>query len=345
MRIGLIARCEIARGLAIQSKNFYDHMPVERVLLVRMPRPDCAEDPGWYPGAWPIQYDAIDHTLNENLVRQFLAGLDVVFTVETVYDWRLPLWARQAGVKVVIQGNPEFYRHDQPKYAHYEHPDQWWWPTTWRTEHLPPGRVMPVPMPDVAPAVAGDALVDGPLRVLHVGGKRAWGDRNGTALFADALRATSEELHVTIHGIDEELPAIQQRPGLTVESQPAAVDDRWSMYDTQHVMVIPRRYGGLCLPALEAAACGVAVVMPDCEPNTELSQSLIYVARRSKLDLPCGTLSVAEVDHMDLGRHIDELARHRKSVAALQGQARARVARWGQWNDIYLRALAEVVSS
>lgn len=343
MRIGLIARCEVARGLAIQSKNFYDNMPVERVLLVRMPRPDCREEPGWYPGAWPIQYDSIDHTLNENLVRQFLDGLDVVFTAETVYDWRLPLWAMQAGVKTVIQGNPEFFRHDQPRFAHYHHPDAWWWPTSWRTDVLPAGPVMPVPMPDDVRVTAGDPSAEGPLRLLHVAGKRAWGDRNGTAIFADSMRATTEDIHATIHGIDEELPEIRPRPGLTVRSQPSAVEDRWSMYAGQHIMVLPRRYGGLCLPALEAAAAGVAVMMPPVSPNDELASVTMASRRTGHIDLSCGRVMTAEVDHMDLGQQLDEFAQHRVGVSHLQALALRHVPRWSEWRPRYMDELQKVV--
>jgi hypothetical protein len=76
MRLGLIARAETRRGLGIQCRNFFDHMPVERVLRIDMPRPDGPVDKGWYPGAWPIDYDDQNHALNENLVRQWLDGLD-----------------------------------------------------------------------------------------------------------------------------------------------------------------------------------------------------------------------------------------------------------------------------
>ena len=90
IRLGLIARSEVARGIALQSRNFYDHMPVDDVLLVRMPRPDCKEAPEWYPGATHAAYDPIRHQLDEELVTDWLEGLDVVFTVETPNDWRMP---------------------------------------------------------------------------------------------------------------------------------------------------------------------------------------------------------------------------------------------------------------
>lgn len=345
MRLGLIARCEEARGLAIQTKNFHDHMPVERTLLVRMPRADCIERPEWYPGAWPIQYDNINHQLNENLVRQWLEGLDVVFTAETPYDWRLPNWAREMGVKVVVQANPEFYRHDKPEYAWQAHPDEWWWPTTWRLRSLPKGRVMPVPMPERPDVACHDT--EGPLRILHVMGKRAFEDRNGTALLANALRCVTEDVIVTFHGIDGELPDIPTPPNVERVMVPDSVDDRWSMYENQHLLMLPRRYGGLCLPALEAAASGLAVVMPMWEPNDELCTKIrIPVFRTRPISLACGTIESADPDHMDVGAFIDTMLAApsvRHLVMRAQRYARDSVPHWAEWRPRYLKAMEELL--
>jgi hypothetical protein len=38
-------------------------------------------------------------------------------------------------------------------------------------------------------------------------------------------------------------------------------------YKDGDVLVIPRKYGGLCLPMQEALAHGIPVIMPDIEPN------------------------------------------------------------------------------
>lgn len=345
MKIGLIARCEEARGLAIQSKNFYDHMPVERVLLVRMPRADCIERPEWYPGSWPIQYDGINHQLNENLVRQWLDGLDVVFTAETPYDWRLPHWAREMGVKTIIQGNPEFYRHNQPQWSWQAHPDEWWWPTSWRLQHLPKGRVMPVPMPERPDVASHDA--DGPLRILHVMGKRAFEDRNGTQLLADALRCVTRDVIVTMHGIDGELPNYQTPPNVERILVPDSIEDRWAMYENQHLLFLPRRYGGLCLPALEAAACGLAVVMPMWPPNDELCTSLRMAVTRTKyVDLACGSVEAVDNDHMDVGEFINTSLADpsaRQLILRSQRHARESVPLWGVWRDRYLKAMEDLL--
>ena len=81
---------------------------------------------------------------------------------------------------------PGDVRHGTEGYEHMEHPNEWWWPTHWRTNVLPGGRWMPVPMPDHEPTGADPH--DGPLRIYHIAGKRAFADRNGTDIVIDAMR-------------------------------------------------------------------------------------------------------------------------------------------------------------
>jgi hypothetical protein len=340
MKIGLIARCEVARGIAIQSRNFFDHMPVDRVLLVRMPRPDCAERPDWYPGRTDAVYNARVHELDEDLVRSWLGGLDVVFTVETPNDWRIPIWCREAGVKLVIQGNPEFVRHGQPAFDHYPHPDQWWWPTSWRKAKIPEGRVMPVPMdPRPASSERGDRL-----RVLHVIGKRAFADRNGTELVAQAVRMITEPTTLTIHSIDGDLPCeFPRAKHVTYDVRVDAVDDQWSMYDDQDLLLLPRRYGGLCLPALEAAAAGMVVAMPNCSPNEELATVFYGGMFRRQVNLACGPTPIFDADPAQMAEAVSAFARDDVVATATREMQAALLPTWDVWRDRYLQAFEELL--
>ena len=332
MRIGLIARCEIARGLAIQSRNFYDNMPVDRVLLVVVPRPDCATAPEWYPtGTVVASYDPVRHELNEQTVREWLRGLDVVFTVETPYDWRVPLWCKELGVKLIIQGNPEFVRHmDDPSLPH---PDAWWWPTSWRLDELPPGKVMKVPMhtPLQRPVNA-----DSKLRLVHVVGKRAYADRNGTDVLPQVVRALQSDVKLTIYGIDGQLPEFRRMRNVELELHPNGVNYKWEMYQDQDVLVMPRRYGGLCLPALEAAACDLVVMMPHIDANQELAAVTVGGGRRRPLKLACGTIAMVDPDYGKWAEAIDMLAQDRALLAEQQRVQYALLPTWTVWRQRYL---------
>ncbi len=331
MKVGLIARCEYARGLAIQTKNMFDNFDVDRVLLVRRhpDHLDCDERPEWYPGATEVQYDHINHTLPQEIVMDWLQGLDVVFTVETPYDWRLPDWARSMHVRTVIQGNPEFYRLDQPHLMPASlagsdpMPTAWWWPTPWRTARLPQGSIIPVPMPDIAPVAA----VAEP-RFLHVVGKRAFEDRNGTDVVINSLRSIGEPCDFTINGFGWELPQI----GVPINSpvrllvEHVGVEDRWSMYRDQSILVLPRRYGGLSLPALEAAACS---------PNEVLASGLFHARDERTINLACGPVHVADTDFAELGRYLSDLARDPERIHQMQEHSLRNVPRWSEWRDLY----------
>lgn len=351
LRIGLIARCESSRGLAIQSHNLFLHVPVERVLLVRrQPHAlDCEERPEWYPGATHITYDHINHTLPQEIVMEWLEGLDVVFTVETPYDWRFPDWARSMRVKTVIQGNPEFYRHDQDSHIlagnnnYKAHPDAWWWPTPWRLDRLPPGQVVPVPMPDIEPV----AYTGNPPRFLHVVGKRAYEDRNGTDIVINALRGIEEPCDFTINGFGWELPEINLLPNvpvnLTVER--AGVEDRWGMYRDQSILVLPRRYGGLSLPALEAAVSGLGVLMPSCSPNQVLASGFLAARDDRTINMACGRVNVADVNFRDLSAAINDLIRNPEEVQRMQKNSLAMVPRWSECLPIYMDEFERVCNS
>jgi len=338
VKIGLIARSEHARGLAIQSKGFYDNMPVDRVLLVKMPRPDCRLADDWYPGATVVN-SLPGHTLNETLVRDWLDGLDVVFSAETPYDWRLPGWARQMGVRTVIQGNPEFTRHGLAGYDDLEPPDEWWWPTHWRLDKVPAGRVMPVPMPhrDPAPHPGDEGL-----RVYHVVGQRAFADRNGTDVVMRSLSLLRGKIDVTLYALDASIPA----PGPTrvrVRIHNEGMDDRWAMHAGQHLLVLPRRYGGLCLPALEAAACGVAVLMSACSPNDEFTALTVSAPPPRTVRLAGGDVQVTNVHPADLASSLNWLAGSPDVVAAEMRRAWSAAPRWDEWRPRYLAAFAELL--
>lgn len=338
MNLGLIARNEIGRGLAIQSKSFYDNMPVDRVLLVHdvTRRQEAGVD--WYKDPIEAEWDTVTHTLPYETMHQFLRGLDVVFTAETPYDWSMLELARAMGVKTVIQGNPEFYKHDRPR-GPTQHPDEWWWPSGWRRGALPPGPLMPCPQPDTG---IFPMQHDEPMRVLHVIGKRAWKDRNGTDVFIQSIRNTREKLTVTMVGMDGDLPEIWPQPNVEWHLFPDGFKDRWSLYENQDVMVLPRRYGGNCLPALEAAACGLAVIMPNCEPNIEYTQLLTSISQMRMEVLPCGPTPIADPDPYSIAALVDKLAADRVLLYAEQVLSALNCPRWSDWAPIYIDRLEAV---
>lgn len=309
LRIGLIARAD-QRGIAYQAEEFYRHMQPAKVLCVMMHDKAWPEDAGRYPGRDVVfvDHDRTARTLDEHKVRRFLKGLDVVFAVETVYDWRMCDWAREMGVRTVLQGNPELTKHVTPEAADWPHPDKWVWPTDWLLDQMPSTTVLPVPCVD-RPRTAAQPDT-GPLQILHVAGHAAAGDRNGTELFAEAVPLIKAEVEVTIVGQDGSLPPIHLpgRSRARIKSYPRGIEDRWEMYRDKHLLVAPRRYGGLSLPTIEAMSCGVAVMMPNCPPNKMWPGPRIE-ARMGRLHhAPGGRVPTTAVAPRDIARMIDAFA-------------------------------------
>lgn len=310
LKIGLLARAD-ERGIAHQSREFWLNMHPSATLVMLLDDPLWPEDQTKYSGR-SVHYTHVDprtRLLDPLLARRFVRSVDVVFAIESLMDWDLATWARENGCHTVVQGNPEFYIHDRDGLAQ---PDKWVWPTPWLQEELPQGEYLPVPVPDEPPVLAGNP--DDPLRVLHVAGHAAAGDRNGTVDFMEALHHIRSPMEVTIVGQDGWLPKCRPSSRISVHLNPSGVRDRWSMYARQHVIVLPRKYGGLCLPAQEAARCGLAVVMPGCSPN-EIWPGPRLRARKGRLHhAPKGRVQTYNVDPREIASTLDDLNRHRESL-------------------------------
>lgn len=306
MRVGLLARAE-DRGLGIQTWEWYRAMEPDATLVVDMGRLAGGFTPHtWrYPGATVAAFDGAKFT-DEQLVRDWLDQVDVAYTAETFYDPRLPIWCAQHQVRLAVHVNPEFWKH--PNDWRSWPALRWWSPTSWRLNTLPEvTEVVPVPVPldrwpDPAP------LRDEPVFV-HVVGHRAAADRNGTSLFMAALQHVAGPMRVRLITQGHEalrVPAVAS--SVHVEVVTGGVTDYWRMYDDADVFVLPRRYGGLCLPANEAAGAGLALTMTDCAPNQRWPIVPLRVAGTSSMSVPAGTIRMHNADVYDLARQVQRLA-------------------------------------
>lgn len=250
MSFGLIARADFGRGLANQTYSFWKHLQPDVTVVVDMSRLDPK-------GAWPQNLDAYPDAIittwggytapfdNPTALRA-LQDCDIIYTAETHYDERLQQ------MPSILHVNPEFFRHQQAT--------QYWYPTVWRTGDLPPGHIVPTPIDDERIALQ----IPGPGKLLHVGGHRTWGDRNGSQIVHGILQRSVHPWKLTSQD------GFRLHPRVLGYVQPVGyVEDRWTLYDDAAILVSPRRFGGQSLPVDEAMARGLAVVMTDCSPNIE----------------------------------------------------------------------------
>lgn len=298
MRLGLIARAENT-GLSVQTWEFAQHMRPAKTLLVDMSR-DRGRPfrPDLYPGAM------VSHGIPPMYVlREFLADLDIVFSAETVYNNHLYDLARQEGVKVVLQPNYEFLDRTAT-------PDLWAAPTRWHWDDLPePKTHLPVP-------IATERFPDRPrpqraARFLHIAGRPAIHDRNGTEDLLAALQHVTSRVQVTIRcqdaGYVSKLLRHTVPANVQLDIDCADAPNYWDNY-TGDVLVMPRRFGGLCLPAQEALGAAMPVIMPAVSPNEWLPGEWLVPATHAGQFSVRVPIDLYTVDHKALAAKIDQFA-------------------------------------
>lgn len=350
MRLGVIVRGE-DRGLGSQTWEVARHLNPERVLLVE-PR----------PAGWPIHAERFAEwpttvavwargQLPERTVRQWLDGLDAVYTAESDYDPRMSGWCAAAGVTLVRHANPEQLAREEVEAAGGT---VWWAATPWRLEHLPPGtRVVPMPValdrfPDAQRSPEGDLAASRlsnwgggagrldqqdqhrPVRFLHSIGHQAQDDRAGSRVVSRAVQRVRYPCELWVRCQDRH-PLVNFRLAhhVAVRTFRGGVDDYWRAYDGCDVLVLPRRYGGLSLPSQEALAAGLALIMPDCPPNDLWPGPKVRVAGWRTVHMRCGEVEVADPDPSHLAELMSWLAEDRDALAGLQREARA----WAEANS------------
>ncbi len=342
MKLGIVCRAD-DRGLGYLSHAAYRHLQPERALVIDMGSiaRGFAQHFDRYPGERIVTFDG--HSLPEAQVKAWLRGLDVVVMFETAYDWRMVTWAHDLGVATTVMVMPEFHKHgNQPELPA---PTQWWAPTSWRLDLLPPGTpVVPVPVEQdvfpLTPAGVGDRL-----QVVHVAGHRAAGDRNGTLALLVAAQRVTAPMDIYVHTQDEHLPRIRNlKPGVTVHMLPGGKRGRPELYAGMHLHVLPRRYGGLSLPAAESLASGLGLAMTQVSPNP---QTWPIVGLRGHWEgrqaTPSGEVRSFAADAVFMSRTLDTLARNPERVAELQtaGVAWAKAMAWSELAPMYRERLAE----
>lgn len=260
MKLGIIVRSDNT-GLGIQTRAYYKHLKPDRVLLV-----DISEYNGneqhyrWYDNPQISKGMVTDDT-----ARSFLQGLDVVLTAETTYNTSFYKIARQMGVKTVCVENPEFY--DHIIYPEIEMPDIIILPSVWKQHEITMhatsrgAKVVQIHHPvdrDEFPFT---------LRTrpdfMHIAGKPAANDRNGTWDFMAAcptglITTQSDDLAWNI------------RKRYRFAEVHTNVTDPQRLYTMASILVLPRKYGGNCLPLNEALSSGMPVIMTDIEPNNHI---------------------------------------------------------------------------
>jgi hypothetical protein len=306
VKVGLIVRA-IKTGLGHQSWEIWRHLHPAVTIVV---------DHGGPPQPWYGDALIIPWQPRQPLPGAFelLATCDVVLSVETFYDWSLPERLAAVGVPTVLIANPELY--DGHWTSHV------WTHTSWLRRDG--WRLIPMPCPvDRYPTV--QPLIS-PVRMVHPTSV-AMADRNGSAVVRRASRLFSDPVDL-------------------IGPPAGMIDDYWQRDPGYALSLIPRRYGGLCLPALEAMSAGTPVVMPDCSPNQDWPTIPVAAVSSGKLRTKGGSVPLHDVTPQNLARTVKPWLADPERLEAKRVEVRgwAEANSWEVLGPVWLAALEDAAT-
>ena len=341
MRLGLIARGDNT-GLGNQSWAFHRHMRPDKTLICDFTGNSASgKDLTIYPDRFPGNTTVVTGPPDGRAMMEFLDDLDVVFAMETPYNFNLFYMCQDREIKTVLQANWEMmgYHHEQDGHPF---PDVLALPSTWHlteAQHRFGDKTevvhLPVPIADNETYTLHDTCT----RFLHVVGHPAVADRNGTKDLLAALRYVKSEITVTLTcqrpGWLGALIQTDQTPDnvtLVIDSSPP--ENYWDLYADQDALILPRRYGGLCLPLNEAIGAGIPAIMPDISPNTDwLPTEWLVSATMNDTIMTKTLIDVYRTDPEALAVKIDQMASDEESYAYARRQARD-LAKTHSWESL-----------
>ncbi len=349
MKLGLICRSDNG-GLGNQTWELYRHLKPFRTLLVDISSLNQGRGQHGYDTHNERYTDGeILHSVNfptNDIIDQFLDGLDIIFTVETPYSYYLYEAARARGVKTIQQYNYEFI--DYFVHPEWPKPDMLLAPSKWHYEDIQAKasewgcRVDYLPVPvnrSLFPYKQKTQIK----KFLHIAGHSTYEDRNGTQIVLDAIPLVKADVEFILRG-QYALPPFFDDYRVKVMVGDAA--NYWELHDNEDALLLPRRYGGLSLQLSEAMSSGMIPIMTDIPPQNEFlhptslipAEQYMHIAPRTPID--CYRITPQQLaDKIDWMASLDE-----KEVKALSEFSAQAVIGWDEAIPMYEKLLWDLLN-
>lgn len=312
MTLGVIARCDTG-GLAALTREVHRHLHPERTLLLDLEehgRGACTPDDYIEGNTYRTTYKG---GLSQMAIEWVTAeGIDTLWTAETWYDdeSRQPLMrgAHGNGIRTIVYAMPELApwatgvaRSGElfPRTIHV--------PTWWRLDTIPNAQLLPFPVARDRLPYTGRKRLE---HLYHPAGV-AMLDRGGTQILLDALPfLVTTDLRLTIRS--DRPVVVPEGTRIEVTVQGSQSIDYWDSCPTDaDVLVLPRRYGGLSLPAQECASRGMPAIMLASDPYAQAPFVTTIPSTGSNLsNMKGGLVPVHGADPRTLAAAIDFLVEH-----------------------------------
>jgi hypothetical protein len=293
MTLGLVVRDDNG-GLGNLTLDAFINLRPDVTLIVQS-RP-CRGEP--HPALFEEAWTTTVYSPNpvEPSTWEKLAGkADVWWTAETWYCDDAESILTKAGCKSILYAMPELFRGSQATEV--------WNPTDYLTERARLGDVMPWPCnPPKRWRVKKSVK-----RIFHVV-SGATQDRNGTLIFLEALRHVEAPVEVMLHDPDKMMNPQQWRgmpSNVALQCTHDYVHSLQTFYVWADLLVLPRRYAGLCLPAFEAFGYGCLVMMPDVDPQVRWPIIGVPASHARPVRLIGGKIPKWDIDPLQVAKSID----------------------------------------
>jgi hypothetical protein len=266
-KLGIVVRADDT-GLGNQTHELVKMLNPEKILIIDSStfHNKNVQHYDWYEGR---NITVSRGFPDSRVLLKFFDGLSVVLSCETFYNKQFVALARKKRIKTILQYNFEFL--DYMSNETLMLPDVLLAPSLWRFEEVEEkfsGRCMVkyLPPPTDLQIFKRNKEVNETRtnKLLHIGGKAAIYDRNGTNSVIDMLEHSSSDYELVIKSqTDLKIESKNKRINVLVGNE----INREDMYSGYDAMILPRRYAGLCLPMNEALMSGLPVFMTDISPN------------------------------------------------------------------------------
>ena len=308
MRLGIIARSDNT-GLGNQTRELVKMLNPSKILLIDSSHFNGNEQhPEWYSG-YNVSTTKYGMASKEEAY-EFLDGLDVVISCEIFYHNSFVTMAKKRKVKTILQYNYEFL--DYLVNPDVELPDILVSPSIWNFEDVVKkfsdrSTVVHLPPPTSVELFANANKINRSKthkKILHIGGKAAVKDRNGTNTVIEMLNYSKADYELVIKS-QTPLDIKCDDPRLTIDT--SNPETRESLYVGYDAMILPRRYAGLCLPMNEALLASLPVFMTNISPNNSIlpEQWLVDSKKIDRL-MTRTMLDVYEGDAKMLAKLVDD---------------------------------------
>lgn len=352
MKLGLLAYSS-KTGLGYQTYEFYRHLKPAKTLVVDLsPLNGCEQNPDWYPDGMHVT-----GIPNNQDIETFVKGLDCILVAETPLNYYLFDCAKKAGVKIIHIPNYEFLDYAERPYLPVADliiaPSMWHYQELENFANEHNTKITYIHHP-VNREEFQYRKIDEFKTFIHILGRPTANDRNGTMAFLYAARLLTGDYKYKVfyqtpldHRAKEYFEPVRQRleqfSNLGLIELIADEQDNTKIYNSGDVLVLPRRYGGNCLPLNEAISCGMPVIMPDISPNNEfLPKNWLVGASEAGVFRPRTEFMMYDVNPDLLLDKIKEFKTMTPNYAYLENLKADKLAQTISWKALTPKYLKEI---